>query len=70
MKKIKLLFVLAFGAILMSSCGYNNMVQKQENIAQQWAQVENQYQRRADLVPNLVNTVKALQISKKAHLKE
>jgi LemA protein len=34
------------------------MVEKEESIAQQWAQVENQYQRRADLVPNLVNTVK------------
>jgi LemA protein len=34
------------------------MVEKDETVAKQWAQVENQYQRRADLVPNLVNTVK------------
>ena len=34
------------------------MVEKDEKIAQQWAQVENQYQRRADLIPNLINTVK------------
>jgi len=34
------------------------MVEKDEQIAQQWAQVENQYQRRSDLIPNLVNTVK------------
>lgn len=37
---------------------YNGLVEKQENVNQAWAQVENQYQRRADLVPNLVNTVK------------
>ncbi len=37
---------------------YNGLVDKQENVNQSWAQVENQYQRRADLVPNLVNTVK------------
>ncbi len=36
----------------------NDLVQKQETVNQAWAQVENQYQRRADLVPNLVNTVK------------
>jgi LemA protein len=37
---------------------YNGLVDEQENVNQAWAQVENQYQRRADLVPNLVNTVK------------
>ncbi|HEY9047836.1 MAG TPA: LemA family protein [Ohtaekwangia sp.] len=37
---------------------YNKMVELQENIPKEWAQVENQYQRRADLIPNLVNTVK------------
>jgi LemA protein len=37
---------------------YNGLVEKQENVNQAWAQVENQYQRRSDLVPNLVNTVK------------
>lgn len=37
---------------------YNGMVQKSENVDQQWANVENVYQRRADLIPNLVNTVK------------
>lgn len=36
----------------------NNLVSKQENVKQSWAQVENQYQRRSDLIPNLVNTVK------------
>ncbi len=37
---------------------YNTMVELQEEIPKQWAQVETQYQRRADLIPNLVNTVK------------
>lgn len=38
--------------------GYNNMVTEQENVETSWAQVENQYQRRLDLIPNLVVTVK------------
>ncbi|WP_017731017.1 LemA family protein [Nafulsella turpanensis] len=42
----------------LSSCGYNTMVTKDEQVGGAWAQVENQYQRRADLIPNLVNTVK------------
>src|SRR5690606_24858571 len=42
----------------LSSCGYNTMVQLDENVKAKWAQVENAYQRRADLIPNLVNTVK------------
>ncbi|MDT3697606.1 MAG: LemA family protein [Ignavibacterium sp.] len=37
---------------------YNNMVSQDQAVMQQWSQVENQYQRRADLIPNLVNTVK------------
>lgn len=37
---------------------YNSLVQEQQQVNQAWAQVENQYQRRADLIPNLVNTVK------------
>ncbi len=46
--------------VFLSSCGYNNMVSKQEATAGQWANVENAYQRRADLIPNLVNTVKGV----------
>ncbi len=50
---------LAFAAIaLLSSCGYNSMVTKEETVDKSWAQVQNVYQRRADLIPNLVNTVK------------
>lgn len=42
----------------LSSCNYNSLVDKQQNVDLAWANVENQYQRRADLIPNLVNTVK------------
>ena len=43
---------------LTSISTYNKMVQYDENVTNAWSQVENQYQRRADLIPNLVNTVK------------
>jgi LemA protein len=42
----------------LSGCGYNQMIQLDEGVTSQWAQVENAYQRRADLIPNLVATVK------------
>jgi len=47
-----------FAAMSFSSCGYNTLVSLEENVKGKWAQVENAYQRRADLIPNLVNTVK------------
>lgn len=53
-----MLLVAALGALSLSSCGYNDMVSKQENVEAQWGQVENVYQRRADLIPNIVATVK------------
>ncbi|MDE7438856.1 MAG: LemA family protein [Muribaculaceae bacterium] len=58
---IKNLISLMFAVLAitsLSSCNYNSLVEKQQNVEQTWAQVENQYQRRADLIPNLVNTVK------------
>jgi LemA protein len=60
MKLKSLIFNLAFillAAVSLSSCGYNDMVTKQEAVNTSWAQVENVYQRRADLIPNLVNVV-------------
>lgn len=58
MKSIfRTLLVLAL-PLLLSSCGYNSMVEKREAVDQAWGQVQNVYQRRADLIPNLVNTVK------------
>jgi LemA protein len=54
---------LAFGlaataCLLLSGCGYNTMQTQDEQIKSAWSEVLNQYQRRADLIPNLVNTVK------------
>ncbi len=43
----------------LASCGVNNIPRYDEQVKATWAQVENQYQRRADLIPNLVSTVKA-----------
>ena len=57
-KQFIYLFLLAGTLPFLSSCSYNRMVELDEGIAGQWAQVENAYQRRADLIPNLVNTVK------------
>jgi LemA protein len=57
MKKLLILFSL-LSATLLSGCGYNTLQSQDEQIKAAWAEVLNQYQRRADLVPNLVNTVK------------
>ena len=43
---------------LISGCGYNEVIERDEDVKAAWAEVQNQYQRRADLVPNLVKTVK------------
>lgn len=45
-------------ALLLSACGINTIPTKEEAVKASWGEVENQYQRRADLVPNLVETVK------------
>ena len=58
MKKIQNIIIALFAISTLSSCGYNEMVSKQESVGGQWAQVETSYQRRADLIPNLVSTVK------------
>lgn len=46
------------GMVLLNSCSYNKMVEKDEAVSTAWSNVETQYQRRADLIPNLVSTVK------------
>ncbi|MFA5245464.1 MAG: LemA family protein [Pedobacter sp.] len=58
MKRIVFSIIGFFAVLSLSSCGYNSMVKLDEQVTSQWAQVENVYQRRADLVPNLVNSVK------------
>lgn len=57
MKKSVLSLVLA-STLLFSGCGYNTLQAKDESVIATWSEVQNQYQRRADLVPNLVNVVK------------
>lgn len=58
MKHIIQFVLLALAAINLSACGYNDLQTTDEDIKANWAEVLNQYQRRADLVPNLVNVVK------------
>lgn len=58
MKRLLFAILGLFTALSFSSCGYNTMVSQDENVKAKWAQVENVYQRRADLIPNLVSTVK------------
>lgn len=62
MKKLIYRIAVAVTTIIASfgltSCNYNELVEQQQDVDQAWAEVENQYQRRSDLIPNLVNTVK------------
>lgn len=59
MKKTFILIGAVIASLFMfTGCGYNGLVSQREAVEQQWANVENQYQKRADLVPNLVATVK------------
>jgi LemA protein len=52
------LVLAATACLLLSGCGYNTMQSQDETIKSAWSEVLNQYQRRADLIPSLVNTVK------------
>jgi LemA protein len=59
-RNIVLISILAF-ILLLGGCGcsgYNGLVEKDQNVKGKWANVESDYQRRSDLIPNLVNTVK------------
>ncbi len=62
MKKTGIIIAIVVGVILIWGIGiYNGLVNKQETVSKAWGQVENVYQRRADLVPNLVALVKNYQ---------
>ena len=62
----RILATIAFAlTALLSACGYNDLQSTDEQIKAAWAEVLNQYQRRADLVPNLVNTVKGFAAQEK-----
>jgi LemA protein len=59
MTKTKQAFPAAAALLLLcAGCGFQSIPQSENNVARAWAEVQNQYQRRADLVPNLVETVK------------
>src|SRR2546428_6968846 len=55
---VMVLIALIIGGVMFSS--YNTLVTKRQNVNAQWSQVENQMQRRADLIPNIVATVKGI----------
>jgi LemA protein len=58
MKRFLLYFAGLVILLSQSSCGYNGMVSRDQAVKAQWANVQSAYQRRSDLIPNLVNTVK------------
>src|SRR5512136_475042 len=60
--------VLVLMAMLLSGCGYNTIQVQDEQTKSAWSEVINQYQRRADLIPNLVNTVKGFAAQEQAVL--
>src|SRR5437879_13702680 len=64
------LAVLALAALPLTGCSYNTFVSQDEAIKAQWAQVENQLQRRNDLIPNLVETVKGYAAHEEGVFKE
>lgn len=58
MKKIFAAILVIMATMSLSSCSYNSMVKLDENVKGKWGAVQSQYQRRTDLIPNLVATVK------------
>ncbi|MFX4154804.1 LemA family protein [Aliarcobacter butzleri] len=71
MKKISLVLGLILLAIIyLTVTNYNNIPKLDENVKEKWSQVQNQYKRRADLIPNLVETVKAYANHEKSTLVE
>ncbi|OHY78948.1 LemA family protein [Marinobacter sp. AC-23] len=68
MRSLRQLTALLMLAFLLTGCGINNIPTYDEKVKSAWSQVENQYQRRADLVPNLVETVKGFASQEKETL--
>jgi LemA protein len=63
-------FAIVLAAVAMSGCSYNRFVSQEEAVKAQWAQVQNQLQRRNDLIPNLVETVKGYASHEEAVFRE
>ena len=68
--RIRIVVLLAVLTMMLSGCGYNSIQSQDEAVKAQWSEVLNQYQRRADLVPNLVATVKGFAAQEKSVLIE
>jgi LemA protein len=67
MRFLRLIAVVG-AALALTGCGYNTLQSQDEGIKSAWSEVLNQYQRRADLIPNLVNTVKGYAAQEQAVL--
>jgi LemA protein len=63
-------FFACWTAFLASACGYNEVIERDEDVKAAWSEVQNQYKRRADLIPNLVNVVKGAAEFEKDTLRE
>jgi LemA protein len=68
--RTRLFAILAVAAVFLSACGINSIPTAEEEAKARWADVETQYQRRADLIPNLVRTVQAFAQQERAVLTE
>lgn len=68
--KLRTLLILLCSTLLLSSCGYNKIQKNEEAVFSAWGDIEATYQRRADLIPNLVSTVKAYAAHEKDTLTE
>ncbi|MBK9331541.1 MAG: LemA family protein [Ignavibacteria bacterium] len=68
--KILTVFIVFLFSTSFYGCGYNTLVSMEEGVNSAWSQVENQYQRRADLIPNLVSTVQGAADFEKSVLTE
>jgi LemA protein len=58
MRKLLVSLAVLFAGVNLAGCGYNKLQEQDETVKAEWSEVVNQYQRRADLIPNLVATVK------------
>jgi LemA protein len=68
MKRFLLLLLAPLLSVLLAGCGYNDIQRLDEQVKASWSQVLNQYERRADLVPKLVNSVNAYMVNERAVL--
>ncbi len=69
-KRLSIFAAAAVMAVTLSACGYNTIPTQDEQVKNAWSEVQNQYQRRADLIPNLVRTVEAAGLQERGTLTE